>query len=1628
MKDTFFLRFDPRVAHRANDMSSLSNMTDPSGEETPALSVIERVVAEIPPDQSDQHRAVMEPFVRMYLRRLPGADVPDLTPKQLLAEISDLLAFVTERPGGEDKIRVFRPHGDECGYTTPGSVVQVVSDDRPFLVDSVSVPVTAVDANVVRHLHPVIGAERDQAGHLNAIVKARGASHSESVQHYELDRELTDAESKHLEQSIATTLKDLSKVVADFDAMRSAVAKMMKAAKDGVHHYSFEEISETVEFLDWLLDDNMVFLGYRTYDIENGDLDGEGPGPRIVPNVPSGLGILRDPDREPATRLLSDLSEQLRERYVGGVQMVISKTNRHSSVHRDARMDYVGLRCIGPDGRMTTELRLLGLFTSKAYLGTAASTPVLRQKLNSILTAQDVIDGSHDYKSIVSLFETFPKDELFAMDIEAIGDTISELLETEEAESTRLIVRRDTLNRSVSVLVIMPRDRFNAGLRKQLQGMFLDVFGGNALDYRLALGESGDARIHFTVWTDEGAPIDVDIPELERQVVALSRNWHDRVVEELMVTLRDSEAYRLADAWTDKFPEYYKDATGVEIAAGDIQNVAELTSSERDVIVRLQNERAAVNPPGVLDPLTRITVYRSTGKFNLSEMMPHIENLGLVVVEEVPTRLKDEAGTFIHDFGVLTVEGAELDIEMTGERIGRAIEAALAGEIESDSLHRLLVSTSLDHDEIMILRAYRSYWRLVTPSFSIGYVDNALAAHPGIAEDLVRLFEARFGLNHDEAVEATIVERIVEVLDDVSSLDEDRILRGFLGLILSTERSNIGVAGRESLSLKFRSVDVPEMPDPKPLFEIFVYSRDVEGVHLRGGMIARGGLRWSDRMEDYRTEVLGLMKAQMTKNAVIVPTGAKGGFVVKRPSEPGNPTYDEVKAGYEIFIRGLLDVTDNFVDGVAVAPSDVVRHDDGDPYFVVAADKGTASFSDTANEIAHDYGFWLDDAFASGGSAGYDHKALGITARGAWESVRRHLLDLGVNVDADEITVVGIGDMSGDVFGNGMLLSKRLKLIAAFDHRHIFLDPDPDPAVSWRERDRVAKLGRSSWADYDVSLISEGGGVFDRASKKIVLTSEVKKALDTHAQELTPSELIKVILKSPVDLLWNGGIGTYVKARSESDDVVKDRSNDAVRINGRDLRCRVVGEGGNLGFTQRGRIEFNRRGGSIFADFIDNSGGVHASDREVNIKILLGIAEANGHLDRTERDEIIESVSDDVVDVILYDNFLQAQIISQERTTSHRRTEAYIDLMDRLEREGILDREIEFLPLAEEMAQRSREGKPMASPEIAVLLAYAKRSLTEHMVESTLPDDPHFESDLLAYFPPKIAERFGDEILAHPLRRQLVSTIVANQVLNSQGSTFYSRMRTITGASAATIVRAYRVARSVTDAQSRWADIEALAGKLDSAVSSRMMQDVDDLVTWVARWYVIHPNGRTIDDEIESAADDFAALSDGFPTVPSDEWREPYEAVAEELVASGVPPELAARHAYQRALRRGPDIVDIAHRFDRDVLDIATLYSEASHVFKIGWLERQVSRLPGATAFDRLAIEAIRDDLQGLRRDVVSRVLEEANGSVDGFILSADRLEPRIDRWYLWLTRDGIEDVSGAMIATRRLHQLLVGQ
>jgi glutamate dehydrogenase len=1595
-----------------------------NGASDPSSSLVDKLVASIPSDMPADRKSMFEAFAATYVRRIPLADIPDIPPAELAAEIADLLKFVDARGNDKSGVRVFEPTLGVCGYETVGTVVQTVVDDMPFLVDSIANAVNQSGAGVERHLHPLIGTNRDTDGRLVGVASARKSEQTESVQHFELDRVLTASEAKELEQGIIATLADVAASVADFEPMRAAVVDMIAVAKGAVNQYGYEDIQESVDFLEWLLDDNFVFLGFKIYDVDETDT-----GKLLIHSrADSGLGILSRNGKPVKPVALEDLPNYVSDRYFGGDLVVITKTNRHATVHRDARMDYIGVRQPNDEGRTAAEFRMIGLFTSKAYMAAASDIPILRRKLARILESQDLIEGSHDYKTLVQLFESFPKDDLFAMSVEDLGDTLSHLIEAEESERVRLFVRRDALKRSVSVLVTVPRDRFNAALRKQLQQLFKETFGGKTVDYRLSLGESGDARIHFSVWTEGDLPVEVDLVALEAQVLAFARNWDDRVSDALESVVGESEAHRLADRWTSAFPDYYKASTSLHLAVGDVMAVDLLDSSAKDLIVGLQNEESQGKSPYTGEPLTRVTVYSAVGKLHLSTIMPLMEHLGLIVVEEVPTRLRDEKNTFIHDFGVLSADRTQIDVDAFGPRIAEAIEAVLTGAAESDSMQRLLLTTELDHEDLAILRAYRNYWRLVTPAFSVGYVDDAFAAQPKIAEDLVRLFHARFGPDRSEDDERALTKSIRRRLDSVTSLDEDRILRGFLGLVLATERTNLWVEGRTSLSLKFASASVPEMPSPVPLHEIYVTAPDIEGVHLRGGAVARGGIRWSDRREDYRTEVLALMKAQMTKNVVIVPTGAKGGFVLRRSADMGRPTYEEVKDGYKIFIRGLLDVTDNRVGDEIVPPDDVVRHDEDDPYLVVAADKGTASFSDTANELASDYGFWLDDAFASGGSAGYDHKALGITARGGWESVRRHFFDLGVDVATTEITAVGVGDMSGDVFGNGALMSKHMKLIAAFDHRHIFVDPDPDPAASWDERKRISLIPRSSWMDYDADLISAGGGVFDRDAKTIDLTDEIRAALDTTVETATPNELIRLVLKAPVDLLWNGGIGTYIKSKLETNEQVQDRSNDAVRVNGRDVRARVIGEGGNLGVTQQGRIEFDRAGGLVFADFIDNSGGVHASDREVNLKVLLRIAEESGKITRDERDTIIESVSDDVVEAILYDNFLQAQILSQEAAASTRNIEHYSDLMDRLERDGILDREIEFLPSAEEMAQRSRDGAGMTRPELAVLLAYAKRHLTNLLVQSDLPDDPHFAADLTEYFPPAVSERFGEEIAQHPLRRELISTIVANQALNALGANFYSRMRTYTGEPAPRIIRAFRAARAITGASERWHDVEQLAGQIDPDVSRLLLRDIDRLVSVITRWYLNRPaTPSTIDEEIALAKDDFTALANGMPGLGDDEWRAAFESVAASLVEQGVPDEIAMRHAYQRSLRRAPDIIDLAQQHGRESMEVATIYTAVSKEFRVDWLERQIRDLPGTTTFERLATESLRDDLQQMRRDVVAMILEESDGSIEGHFERFPRMIPRRDRLFSWLERDGVSDVSAGLIAVRRLTQVALG-
>ena len=1365
--------------------------------------------------------------------------------------------------------------------------------------------------------------------------------------------------------------------------MVDRVERMIEVAGDAGSRFSEKDIHESVEFLQWLTDDNFIYLGYREYEIQ-----GDG-GSAVVSVVPeSGLGIMSDPDRSSyATGVpLAEMTPALRGRMLGGPLVVISKTNRETTIHRAARMDYIGVRRVSADGRMIGELRMVGLFTSKITNESARLIPIVRRKLDSITRWEDLFAGSHDHKAVVALFDSFPKDELFTAPAQELRHVIMTLLGMAEGRAVRLFVLHDEARRSVFAIVALPPDHVSAGLRARLEHLLEVRFGGTSVEHHIET-ESDPARFHFTIHVPEGDLPDVDLAAVEQEVAEASRSWDDRLSDAVVSIHGAQSGHQLAARYSALFPDYYKSASKIYQAVFDVTQFEQL-SDDRPYVVALQNERH------MAEPLTRLKLYKTGGKAPLTDLLPLLEQLGLTVVEEVPTRLQGDAGEtrYLHDFGVLGPDGNTLDLEELGALVGETFGAVWDGRAGSDWLNRLVVAGRLSWRQVTILRAYREYRQLLGAQFTSRYQNDCLVRNSHIARRLVELFEALFDPTRelDTAAVDAIREGVLADLEDVTSLDDDRILRGYLGLVDATVRTNAYVRGGESehISFKLRCADVPGIPKPVPLWEIFVFSPAMAGVHLRGGYVARGGIRWSDRLEDYRTEILGLMKAQMVKNAVIVPVGAKGGFILKRPPSDRAALMEEERRQYITLMRGLLDVTDNIVGGEVVQPADVRVLDEGaDAYLVVAADKGTAHLSDTANEVSLEYGFWLGDAFASGGSAGYDHKALGITAKGAWESVKRHFRELGRDVMTEPFTVAGVGDMSGDVFGNGMQLSPVIRLVAAFDHRHIFIDPDPNHELALIERRRLFSLPSSSWDDYDRSLISEGGGVWPRSAKSIPVSTEAREALGIEAESLAPTDLIQAILKAPVDLLWNGGIGTYVKASTESHTDVGDRANDAVRVDGSDLRSIVVGEGGNLGFTQLGRIEYALGGGKINTDAIDNSAGVDCSDHEVNLKILLALPVDAGALTVADRDSLLQTLADDVVHHVLYDNYLQVQILSQETGVSARRMEAYEDLMLELERNHLLDRRLEFLPSSERMAERAAAGQGMARPELCVLLAYAKRLLRDQILASDLPDDPYLQATLNEYFPRTIVERFGDDVLRHPLRRELLVTMITNDVVNSMGMTFVQRMVAETGATASDAARAFLVARDVSNARFRWDDVETLDGVLDGSVQTALMDGVDGLVEQLTRWYLRNPSSLGIADEVGRDRTGFGDVVEVLRSAGPEGWRVLYDERLHALEESRVPERAALFGAGVPALVFAPDILMVVRSAGRSLAEVTHAFFAVGERLYLDQAEQRVTSLPATSRWQRLANQALIDDLRLLRRHIVSTMLAEGgDGDVDAVL------------------------------------------
>jgi glutamate dehydrogenase len=1560
-------------------------------------------------------------FARALLRRAPRERLGTIESDALFDQIASLYRFVDERRDALDVRVIESPAG--------GSALEANIADAPFLVDTVRETITGEGYTVRLLLHPVLGIERTPTGSIASVGDARSAHQRESIIHVELDQRLDAAQAAALTAAAREALTDLRLAVGDHPQMLDVLSHMIDAASASTARYSDEEIDETVAFLEWLKDHHFVVLGTREYSIV------EHEGAQAVTAVKgSGLGILRDDTQSlfKAPVPLDELPSKLRARVTGGELLVISKTRRASTVHRRVRMDDIAIKKVNQSGEITGELRVLGLFTSSVFMEQAARTPLLRRKLRRILAAEDLIQGSHDYKAVVAIFESFPRDELFQARADELRRQVMAVLAAEESKQVTLTVRLDPTGRNVTVLVAMPRDRFSAEVRERLQALVLERYDGVSSDYHLSLGDMELAELFFTIHVGERGIPDVSYEELEADIVAACRSWDDELADQLAAIYGEPKGRALGSRYARRLPDYYKSATDPRMALRDIEGLERVRAGEAFAIT-LQNERRDLVAEGAT-PLTRLVLSKQGGKAPLSSFLHVLEDLGLTVVEEVPTRLlgEEEDGAYLHDFGILVDGGNQADLDSMGVLMADAASAAWRGDAESDSLNRLVVRGHLAWDQVAILRAYRKYRNKVAPVYTQSYQNDVLAANAETARLLMELFRERFSTHTSSEHEEELRREIDERIQAVKSLDEDRILRAFLGMIDATVRTN-AYLGKPYLSFKLRSDLVPGMPKPFPLYEIYVYSPQMEGIHLRGGPIARGGIRWSDRREDYRTEVLGLMKAQMVKNAVIVPVGSKGGFVLRTAPTDRAELQAEVRRQYTTLMRGMLDITDNIAGGRVVHPEGIRIYDGEDPYLVVAADKGTAALSDLANSIAIDYGFWLGDAFASGGSQGYDHKALGITARGAWESVKRHFRQLGHDVATQPFTAIGIGDMSGDVFGNGILLSDQIRLVAAFDHRHVFLDPNPDPAASFAERRRLFDLGAgTSWADYDASVLSEGGGVFPRSAKSVTLSPQVRQALGIDAEQLTPNELVRCILRAPVDLFWNGGIGTFVKASDEANADVGDRTNDAIRIDGRELRARVVGEGGNLGFTQKGRIEYALAGGRINTDAIDNSAGVDTSDHEVNIKVLLGQALERGVVKPEERDSLLASQADEVCRQVLYDNYLQVQILSQEEAEAPVRFEAHEDLMRELEAEGLLERSIEFLPSSELMAERKRAGRPLTRPELAVLLAYAKRSLRAKVLASRVPDDPWLDADLRDYFPKALVEVTGDLYREHQLRREIIATVVTNDVINSLGITWVWRLVAETGAEPADVVRAFLIAREVSHARRRWDEIEALFAnpKIDTALQMQLMDSADWLVDSLSRWYLQNASVNDLTAVIERDEPAFAQLAADLRRLGSSEWRAERALRREALVAQGIPSSVAEAAAWHPELAYAPDIIAAARATDRPLPEAANTFFLLGERLHLDWLETQVDMLSADSKWQRWALGAISDDLHTVRAELTQKVLEEGasadvDESIERFCSAREESLARLERLIGTLRNEGLNDLAAATVAVRQLRAAL---
>ena len=1531
----------------------------------------------------------VEAFVRQFYARVPPDDILDVRAEDLCGAALSVWGLARRRRPGALKLNIFNPDPGKDGWSMPHTVIEIINDDMPFLVDTVTSEVNRQGHAVHLVIHPIVKVRRDGDGRMLGLAETSPGSEdgvSESFMHVQIDQIKDAAALKALRAGLTKVLGDVRVAVVDWHDMRQHIERVIaELTTSPPAEISPAEIAEGRAFLQWINDNHFTFLGYREYQTI-----GSGKAARMEAVKGAGLGLLRDPKIHvfEGVRQLAMLPEEVREFLHKPRLLIINKANRKSTVHRPVHLDAIGVKRFDKKGRVIGERLFVGLFTSAAYNRVPSDIPLLRRKVDDTIARAGFAPGSHDGKALFNILANFPRDELFQVSEEELFDITMGILHLHERQRVALFCRRDHFQRFVSCLVYIPRDRYSTELRVRFQAILEDTFGGpvTASDTQIAQ-DSPLGRVQYIVKTTPGKVPPYDVREVEKKLVAAAHTWADQHREALVAHHGEEAGLRLWRRFREAFPTAYREVFDARVAVMDIAHIEPALETGK---LGMHLYR----PDGTPETAVRFKIFNRGEPVALSDVLPVLEHMGFRVIAEVPfeIKVKDGGPLLIHDFNMVARDGGAIDIATVRDIFQEAFARVWTGEMEDDGFNRLVVGAELSWRDVVVIRAWSKYLRQIGVTFSQRYMEETLAENHALARLTVDVFHARFDPANEKTGEARAAKLLAEIerrLDAVASLDQDRIVRRFVNLVRAMVRTNFfqsdaegaaksPVSPKSYVSFKFDCALLDGLPAPRPFREIFVYSPRVEGVHLRFGKVARGGIRWSDRREDFRTEILGLVKAQQVKNAVIVPVGSKGGFVVKKPPASGNRE-DILKEGiscYKTLISGLLDLTDNYKGSRVMHPPRVVRKDDDDPYLVVAADKGTAAFSDIANDVAARYGFWLDDAFASGGSAGYDHKKMAITARGAWESVKRHFREINVDIQTQDFTVIGCGDMSGDVFGNGMLLSRHIKLVGAFNHLHIFVDPDPDPAASWSERKRVFDLPRSSWSDYDAKLISKGGGVFDRRAKSLAPSAAIKTLFGIERDKVTPNELIAAMLQAPVDLLWFGGIGTYVKARHESHAEVGDRANDSLRVDGRALRAKVVGEGANLAVTQRGRIEFALSGGRINTDAVDNSAGVDCSDHEVNIKILTGAVEAGGKLSRTQRNRLLETMTDEVAALVLRDNYLQTQSLSVTQSLGGRLLDRHALFMRGLEREGKLDRALEFLPDEETLTERKAAGLGLTRPELSVLLAYAKITVYDEILASDLPEDRYMIGDLRRYFPKPLQERYARQIDRHRLRREIIATAVTNSMVNRGGATFLNDVREKTGMAVGDIARAFTISRQIHDMRRIWADIEALDNTVPASLQAEMVVRCGRLFQRTTEWFLRH-GGQPLDiaASIKAYGPGVKTLVDRLDAVIAESHGALVKERAAAFVMEGAPKALARRVASLTLLVPACDIVRIARDGRTDVERTARTYFAIGDGFGFDWLRRAASNLPIKTHWDKQAVEAIIDDLYGHQYEIAEKVL-----------------------------------------------------